>query len=70
VKQRDRENLEFLLNLSPEDFDQWYAQASDDDIEYAADLITLKELELQDQQVLSTADCVDAQKILLQFTKG
>ena len=70
MKRRDRENLEFLLNLSPEGFDHWYSQASDDDIEYADDLITMKELELQDQQVLGTADCVDAQKILLQFTKG
>jgi hypothetical protein len=70
MKQRDKNNLDFLLNLSAEEFDNWYAQASDDDVEYAEDLITMMELELQDQQVLNSRDCADARKILDQFTKG
>ena len=70
MRHRDRKNLKFLLEASSETFDDWYAQASDDDIEYADSLLILAELELIEQQVLSKEDCSDAKKILDQFIKG
>ncbi len=44
MNQHDRDNLEFLLNASPEVLEDWYNQMDDDDIEYAFELLTqLKE---------------------------
>jgi hypothetical protein len=39
MNQRDRDNLEFLLNASPEVIEDWYNQMDDDDIEYAFELL-------------------------------
>jgi len=39
VNQRDRDNLEFLLNASPEVLEDWYNQMDEDDIEYAFELL-------------------------------
>lgn len=35
----DRENLDFILGTSDEGFDIWLAQADEDDIEYALELV-------------------------------
>ncbi len=55
MKQQDLDNLGFLMNLSEEDFDQWLELASDDDVEYALEIIQhakkdylMKELEILD----------------------
>lgn len=39
MNQRDQDNLEFLLNASPEVIEDWYNQMDDDDIEYAFELL-------------------------------
>jgi len=70
MRSRDRNNLKFLLEATPETIDQWYEQASEDDLEYADSLLTLAEMEFHEQQILSSRDCADARKILEQFTKG
>lgn len=70
MKRRDRKNLKFLLEASPETLDTWYAQATDDDLEYADSLLTVAEMEFYEQQILSSHDCVDARQILDQFKKG
>ena len=44
----DFHNLEFLMNITDADFDDWLDQASDDDIDYALELIKLAKLELID----------------------
>ena len=46
MNQRDTNNLNFLRNLSPEALLAWYEQASEDDIEYAGELLAAWELEL------------------------
>lgn len=58
MKQHDKDNLKFLLNSTEEEFDAWLCKASDDDIEYAMELIrhgrvenTLKMLEFEDKMV-------------------
>ena len=70
MKRRDRKNLKFLLEASPETLDAWYAKATNDDLEYADSLLTLAEIEFYDRQVVSRDDCVDARQILDQFRKG
>lgn len=70
MKRRDRKNLKFLLEASPETLDVWYKHASQDDLEYADSLLTLAEIEFYEQQILSSHDCVDAKQILDQFRKG
>jgi len=52
MKKRDRENLEFLLNASSEVIEDWYNQMDDDDIEYACELLSLAQAEL-DQRILA-----------------
>lgn len=70
MKRRDRKNLKFLLDASSETLNAWYAQASEDDLEYADSLLTLAEMEMLDKKVLSSKDCPDARQILDQFRKG
>ncbi len=42
----DRENLEFLLNATPELLANWYDTVSDDDKEYASELLAQYSKEL------------------------
>jgi hypothetical protein len=69
MNERDRENLNFLLNSSADTLSLWYSQVSIDDIHYAEDLLNVAEIELQDLQVVTKEDCVDAQQILKKFIK-
>jgi hypothetical protein len=50
MNQRDRANLEFLLNIGP-GLANWYAQASAEDIEYATELLEAYEQELSEQEM-------------------
>jgi hypothetical protein len=50
MNQRDRANLEFLLNIGPGLAD-WYAQASVEDVEYATELLEAYEQELSEQEM-------------------
>jgi hypothetical protein len=51
MNSRDRANLDFLMNTSPEDFDAWMDAASNDDIDYAMELIKRSKVELMVQQI-------------------
>lgn len=46
MEQRDVDNLNFLLGLTPTALKQWYEQASEDDVEYASELLDNYEHEL------------------------
>lgn len=70
MKRRDKKNLKFLIEASPETLDIWYKHASQNDLEYADSLLTLAEIELQDKKVRTSKDCADARQILDQFRKG
>lgn len=39
MNKRDQSNLDFLLTVSPETLKDWYAKASEDDREYAMELL-------------------------------
>lgn len=51
MNSRDRANLDFLMNTSAEDFDAWMQTASNDDIDYAMELIKRSKVELMVQQI-------------------
>lgn len=43
----DRDNLNFLLNTKGDDFSAWHAQADEDDLAYAQELMDAYSLELK-----------------------
>ena len=47
TNQWDRDNLEFLLNTKGDDFTAWHAQADEDDLAYAQELMDAYSLELK-----------------------
>jgi hypothetical protein len=42
----DRDNLDFIMGIDAEAFDDWLQQADDDDIQYALELIRMARAEL------------------------
>lgn len=42
----DRDNLNFIMNISEDGFDEWLEQADNDDIDYALSLIRIAKSEL------------------------
>ena len=49
MNQRDRANLEFLLSVG-DGLAEWFAQASEDDVQYAQELLDAYEQELSEQE--------------------
>ena len=47
----DRDNLNFLLNVDDETFDEFVSQSSADDIDYAIELIQTHKAELMTQEL-------------------
>ena len=47
----DRDNLNFLLSVDEDTFDEFMAQSSDDDIQYAIELIQTHKAELMTRQM-------------------
>jgi hypothetical protein len=73
MNDKDLNNLNFILNVDDASFDDWLNQASDDDIDYALQLIqqarkdyTMKELELLDLEEL---DLTEANNVISRFRK-
>ena len=71
MNDHDRSNLNFLLNITPEVFDDWMDQADTDDIDYALELLAMHKselvvglLELKD----NVEDTTQASEILKAFT--
>jgi uncharacterized protein YihD (DUF1040 family) len=63
MNDKDLNNLNFILEADEAAFDQWLDAASDDDIEYALELIhqakkdyMMKELELMDSLEFDTSE--------------
>jgi len=66
MNQRDRDNLDFLLNASPEIIQDWYNKVEDDDILYAFELLEMAKEELIEQQ-MAGSDLSDARAIILKY---
>ncbi len=66
MNQHDRDNLDFLLNATPEVIQDWYQQMSDDDIQYAFELLEMAKEELIEQQMAGT-DLSDVRALILKY---
>lgn len=49
MNSHDRSNLEFLRALSADALQNWFSQASEDDVEYAQELLDAWERELNNE---------------------
>jgi hypothetical protein len=70
MNDHDRDNLNFLLTVSQEVFEDWFDQADQDDVDYALELLarrkaelTLQELEFSDV----VEDTTQANQVLRKF---
>lgn len=63
----DLHNLEFLLTASVEGYREWQAQADDDDLDYAMELLI--EYNLLIQEAVCEVPFAQARKLLESFTK-
>jgi len=66
MNQHDRDNLDFLLNATPEVIQDWYNKVEDDDILYAFELLEMAKEELIEQQ-MAGSDLSDAKAIILKY---
>ncbi len=66
MNQNDRDNLDFLLNASPEVIQDWYEKMEDDDIMYAFELLELAKEELIEQQMAGN-DLSEARAIISKY---
>lgn len=72
MNKRDRENLNFILNINEEAFANWMVQADEDDINYALTLIENHRNELSLKQSLlrhndDNINTTEAKKLLQKF---
>ena len=63
----DKNNLVFLLNLSPHGLKDWFYQASEDDINYAEELIAQAQILAIDARVAQLPQFKEAQQVLKPF---
>ena len=66
MDQHDKDNLNFLLNATPEAIQDWYEQMSDEDIEYAFELLEAHSQELLLNEL--SAELADRNILILPFT--
>ena len=69
----DQKNLEFLLSADNTTLDQWYQTVSQDDVEYALELLQMhrSEIELRDLEITDSEaeeDLSQARAVLARFT--
>lgn len=72
MNEHDQKNLNFLLNISPEVFQDWLAQADLDDVCYAMELLnsysqTLFDLALAEAYDVEIDDLSQAENVIKQI---
>ena len=72
MNKRDRDNLDFILNINEEAFANWMVQADEDDINYALTLIENHRNKLSLKQSLlrhndDNINTTEAKKLLQKF---
>ena len=66
MDKQDRDNLDFLLNATPEVIQDWYNTMDDDDIVYAFELLEMAKEELIEQQMAGN-DLSDVRALILKY---
>lgn len=59
MNEHDRDNLAFIMSLSKAGFDEWMQSATNDDIEYALELIEVHRKNLQAVSKIDNLEIVD-----------
>ena len=66
----DKNNLQFILSLTPSEFEDWYACLDDDDVAYAMELLQTARTEVAMQLIAINDEPEDlemANKVLAKF---
>ena len=66
MNDHDRKNLNFIMHLSVEQFDEWYASISLDDVEYAIELLKVARIEMS-MNADEVKDLTQARQTLKRF---
>lgn len=69
MNQWDLDNFRFLMNIKQQEFDAWMEQASDDDIEYALELIKYARTELAVQLMEAAEEMEEFEEMDLTLAK-
>jgi hypothetical protein len=67
----DLNNLSYIMSLNNEQFDEWMLSISDDDVNYAIEIIQARRAELIEKEhdlIEDMLDVTEAQSILSKFT--
>jgi len=72
MTEQDRNNLNFILNSTEDEFDAWMESASDDDIQYALELIVVGKTEtiIQEYELMDEVEDLSIAKIILNRFKN
>jgi succinate dehydrogenase flavin-adding protein (antitoxin of CptAB toxin-antitoxin module) len=68
LSEEDMENLNFLLNASPEALADWAAVVSKDDIDYAAELLQMLQLRIIDIVAVQDPKLTQANEMLSKYS--
>jgi hypothetical protein len=55
----DLQNLNFIMSLTDDEFDEWMMTIGDDDIAYAIELIQLRRSELESEEIKFNDEITD-----------
>jgi len=64
----DKNNLDFLLYSSPETIREWFASVSEDDVQYALEILAQASVELDMLADPEITDFSEAKTVLAEFT--
>ena len=70
MNDHDRNNLQFIMSLDEDGFDKWSVTLSEDDVDYALELLKVARTEIMMQHaslIDEVEDCTEAQNILKGF---
>lgn len=76
MNSRDKQNLDFLLNVPAEEFEDWLDVATDDDVDYALELIRkhkaekfVEIMEIEEVMYSFEEDMMDAKEVIGKIKK-
>ena len=73
MNKHDRDNLQFIISLNDEQFDDWASEMTNDDIQYAIEILQAARMELVEQEQslmefdLADSDLAEARSVLQKF---
>ena len=68
LSENDMQNLDFLLNASPEVLAEWAATVSEDDLDYATELLQMLQLRIIDIVAVQDPNLTQAKEMLSKYT--